>query len=116
MPKIKKYEPTLIQNSTILAHVSAQILPLWPTKLASLSLSLRSSSDVLHFLCAYYKNSISMLGALMFDSEMCNFNTEIMKIEGKPTVFSYNVLKAATRSFNVSSKLGEGGFGVVYKV
>ena len=57
-----------------------------------------------------------MLGALMFDSEMCNFDTEIMKIEGKPTVFPYNVLKAATRSFNVSSKLGEGGFGVVYKV
>lgn len=47
---------------------------------------------------------------------MCNSNTEIMKIEGKPTVFPYHVLKAATGSFNVSSKLGEGGFGVVYKV
>jgi len=41
---------------------------------------------------------------------------EILKIEGKPTIFPYHVLKTATKNFNVGSKLGEGGFGAVYKV
>jgi hypothetical protein len=41
---------------------------------------------------------------------------EILKIEGKPTVYSYSVLKTATRNFHQGSKLGEGGFGAVYKV
>ncbi|KAH8942670.1 hypothetical protein BDL97_13G005100 [Sphagnum fallax] len=40
---------------------------------------------------------------------------EILKIEGKPTVYSYSVLKTATRNFHQGSKLGEGGFGAVYK-
>ncbi|KAH8940794.1 hypothetical protein BDL97_14G003900 [Sphagnum fallax] len=40
---------------------------------------------------------------------------EILKIEGKPTIFPYHVLKTATKNFNVGSKLGEGGFGAVYK-
>jgi hypothetical protein len=41
---------------------------------------------------------------------------EILKIEGKPTIYSYNVLKTATKNFQAASKLGEGGFGAVYKV
>jgi serine/threonine protein kinase len=40
---------------------------------------------------------------------------EILKIEGKPTVYSYSVLKTATRNFHQGSKLGDGGFGAVYK-
>ncbi|KAH9556134.1 hypothetical protein CY35_07G010800 [Sphagnum magellanicum] len=40
---------------------------------------------------------------------------EILKIEGKPTIYSYNVLKTATKNFQAASKLGEGGFGAVYK-
>jgi serine/threonine protein kinase len=40
---------------------------------------------------------------------------EILKIEGKPTLYSYNVLKTATKNFHMASKLGEGGFGAVYK-
>jgi hypothetical protein len=43
-------------------------------------------------------------------------STEILKIEGKPTLYSYNVLKTATKNFHMASKLGEGGFGAVYKV
>jgi serine/threonine protein kinase len=42
-------------------------------------------------------------------------STEILKIEGKPTLYSYNVLKTATKNFHMASKLGEGGFGAVYK-
>ena len=34
----------------------------------------------------------------------------------KPYTFSYSELKNATQDFNPSSKLGEGGFGSVYKV
>ena len=33
-----------------------------------------------------------------------------------PTSFYYRDLKAATNNFNEKSKLGEGGFGDVYKV
>ncbi|KAL0407100.1 UNVERIFIED_CONTAM: putative LRR receptor-like serine/threonine-protein kinase [Sesamum latifolium] len=33
----------------------------------------------------------------------------------KPCTFSYAELKTATRDFNVANKLGEGGFGPVYK-
>lgn len=31
-------------------------------------------------------------------------------------VFAYNELKAASQSFHPSNKIGEGGFGSVYKV
>jgi len=33
-----------------------------------------------------------------------------------PVNYKYNDLKAATRNFNDENKLGEGGFGDVYKV
>ncbi|CAM6060888.1 unnamed protein product [Sphagnum tenellum] len=35
--------------------------------------------------------------------------------EVQPTIFGYTELKIATRDFHPSMKLGEGGFGVVYK-
>ncbi len=34
----------------------------------------------------------------------------------QPTLYSYNILKTATKDFHQSNKLGEGGFGIVYKV
>lgn len=37
------------------------------------------------------------------------------KLKG-PVTFSYNVLKAATKNFCIENKIGEGGFGAVYKV
>uniref|UniRef100_A0A7I4CKD2 Protein kinase domain-containing protein n=1 Tax=Physcomitrium patens TaxID=3218 RepID=A0A7I4CKD2_PHYPA len=40
---------------------------------------------------------------------------EIMRIERRPTLFAYKELKGATKNFHINSKLGEGGFGVVYK-
>ncbi|KAG0618758.1 hypothetical protein M758_4G090000 [Ceratodon purpureus] len=39
----------------------------------------------------------------------------IRSIEGKPTIFPYSVLKAATNNFDPNNKLGEGGFGSVFK-
>lgn len=34
----------------------------------------------------------------------------------KPTIFKYDELHTATRGFHIDMKLGEGGFGDVYKV
>lgn len=36
--------------------------------------------------------------------------------QGNFRVFSYNELKYATTNFHLSNKIGEGGFGSVYKV
>ncbi|KAK4836905.1 hypothetical protein QYF36_001229 [Acer negundo] len=36
-------------------------------------------------------------------------------IDAKPCTFSYSVLKTATEDFSPANKLGEGGFGAVYK-
>ncbi|CAK9250828.1 unnamed protein product, partial [Sphagnum jensenii] len=33
----------------------------------------------------------------------------------QPTLYSYNVLRVATKDFHPRNKLGQGGFGVVYK-
>ncbi|BBN09633.1 protein MpRLK-Pelle_L-LEC9 [Marchantia polymorpha subsp. ruderalis] len=40
---------------------------------------------------------------------------ELRQMPGMPDHFSYKQLSAATRAFSESSKLGEGGFGSVYK-
>ncbi|CAN5966325.1 unnamed protein product [Sphagnum jensenii] len=40
---------------------------------------------------------------------------EFAKQEVQPILYSYNVLKVATKDFHPSNKLGEGGFGAVYK-
>jgi hypothetical protein len=34
----------------------------------------------------------------------------------KPTIFSYNELRIATRDFHEDMKLGQGSYGAVYKV
>lgn len=41
---------------------------------------------------------------------------EFDEFDVKPTIYSYNELKAATRDFHIENKLGEGGYGAVYKV
>ncbi|XP_003581672.1 probable LRR receptor-like serine/threonine-protein kinase At1g56130 [Brachypodium distachyon] len=40
---------------------------------------------------------------------------ELYTIVGRPNVFSYSELRAATENFNSSNLLGEGGYGSVYK-
>lgn len=41
---------------------------------------------------------------------------EFAKSDVQPTLYSYSELRAATRDFNPELKVGEGAFGVVYKV
>jgi hypothetical protein len=41
---------------------------------------------------------------------------EFAKQQVQPILYTYNVLKVATKDFHPSNKLGEGGFGAVYKV
>lgn len=41
---------------------------------------------------------------------------EILELDSRVATFSYAELIAATDDFNPSNKLGEGGFGSVYKV
>ena len=42
--------------------------------------------------------------------------SELAKKDVKPNLYSYAEIRVATDNFNPSNKLGEGGFGVVYKV
>ena len=41
---------------------------------------------------------------------------ELYSIVGRPNVFSYSELRSATENFSSSNRLGEGGYGAVYKV
>ena len=41
---------------------------------------------------------------------------ELLGIGPRPNTFSYAELRSATDDFNPSKKLGEGGFGPVFKV
>lgn len=40
---------------------------------------------------------------------------ELARSQVQPCLYSYNDIKSATKDFHPSNKLGEGGFGVVYK-
>jgi len=51
---------------------------------------------------------------LILSSEF--FMAEILSMDVKPYTFTYSELKNATQDFDLSNKLGEGGFGAVYKV
>ncbi|RDY01892.1 putative LRR receptor-like serine/threonine-protein kinase, partial [Mucuna pruriens] len=44
-----------------------------------------------------------------------NYDEELLGIDTKPYTFSYSELKNATNDFSLENKLGEGGFGPVYK-
>jgi len=54
-------------------------------------------------------------GCLTLTLFMYDF-AELLGIDTMPYTFSYSELKNATNDFNLENKLGEGGFGPVYKV
>jgi hypothetical protein len=41
---------------------------------------------------------------------------EFAEFDVQPTIFSYSELRAATKDFHQDMKLGQGNYGVVYKV
>jgi len=41
---------------------------------------------------------------------------EFEEFDVKPNIYSYNELRAATRDFHDDMKLGQGGYGAVFKV
>ena len=41
---------------------------------------------------------------------------EFEEFDVKPTIYSYNELRNATRDFHMDMKLGQGAYGAVYKV
>ncbi|KAF5195303.1 Lectin receptor kinase [Thalictrum thalictroides] len=48
-------------------------------------------------------------------SDELNILNELLKLPGTPKEFQYKDLKEATNNFNEKMKLGQGGYGVVYK-
>jgi hypothetical protein len=43
-------------------------------------------------------------------------DSEFAKQDVQPTLYAYNDIKIATRDFHLDMKIGQGSFGVVYKV
>jgi serine/threonine protein kinase len=60
------------------------------------------------FIIIYWKHHKNM-------SAFREIQKEFAKQQVQPILYSYNVLKVATKDFHPSNKLGEGGFGAVYK-
>uniref|UniRef100_A0A7I4AYL3 Protein kinase domain-containing protein n=1 Tax=Physcomitrium patens TaxID=3218 RepID=A0A7I4AYL3_PHYPA len=64
---------------------------------------------------------ISVVGLILFKNKkykkylQLQFQQKFDEFDVKPTIYSYNELKAATRDFHIENKLGEGGYGAVYK-
>jgi hypothetical protein len=43
-------------------------------------------------------------------------DVEFAKQDVQPTLYAYNDIKIATQNFHLDMKIGQGSFGVVYKV
>ena len=52
----------------------------------------------------------------MFITCLCLYNADLLEISARPDTFTYMELKTATENFSPTNKLGEGGFGPVFKV
>ncbi|KAG0584545.1 hypothetical protein KC19_3G217100 [Ceratodon purpureus] len=62
-----------------------------------------------------------VIGAILYKNRrykqylQLEFKQKFEEFDVKPTIFSYNELRAATRDFSEDMKLGQGGYGAVYK-
>ncbi|KAH9571933.1 hypothetical protein CY35_02G119900 [Sphagnum magellanicum] len=75
--------------------------------LSTISLSIVFLSGII-FIIIYWKYHKNMLA-------LREIQREFAKQQVQPILYSYNELKVATKDFHPSNKLGEGGFGAVYK-
>ncbi|CAK9235993.1 unnamed protein product [Sphagnum troendelagicum] len=95
---------------------------------SNIAIELPTNSSTLHKLIWILSVTLSffvILGALVFiivfrkyrknAFALQEIQKEFARQQVQPTLYSYNVLKAATREFHHDNKLGEGAFGVVYK-
>ncbi|KAH9566908.1 hypothetical protein CY35_03G001700 [Sphagnum magellanicum] len=95
---------------------------------SNIAIELPTNSSTLHKLIWILSVTLSffvILGALVFiiifrkyrknAFALQEIQKEFARQQVQPTLYSYNVLRAATREFHHDNKLGEGAFGVVYK-
>ena len=61
-------------------------------------------------------SSVQVVARLIINILCVAILTEFQQFEVNPTIFKYDELHAATNGFHPEMKLGEGGYGVVYKV
>ncbi|CAK9208113.1 unnamed protein product, partial [Sphagnum troendelagicum] len=95
---------------------------------SKIAIELPANSSILHKLIWILSVTLSffvIVGALVFiiifrkyrkkAFALQEIQKEFARQQVQPTLYSYNVLRAATREFHHDNKLGEGAFGVVYK-
>lgn len=61
-------------------------------------------------------SSVQVVARLLLNILCVAMLTEFQQYDVNPTIFKYDELHAATNGFHPETKLGEGGYGVVYKV
>jgi hypothetical protein len=66
---------------------------------------------------------VAMIGLFLYWSArkdkytlLLQIQQEFAKQDVQPTIYAYNDIKIATRDFHPNMKIGQGSFGVVYKV
>ncbi|CAK9216337.1 unnamed protein product [Sphagnum troendelagicum] len=100
-----RYNNSLLNVLVTKSHTTKDILLIWILSTTlSLSLIIGGIICVVIFL-KYKKNTLTLR----------EFQKEFAKQQVQPTLYSYSVLKLATKDFHQNNELGKGGFGVVYK-
>ncbi|KAH8971561.1 hypothetical protein BDL97_02G149800 [Sphagnum fallax] len=101
-----RYNNSLLNVLVTKSHTTKDTLLIW-----ILSTTLSLSPIIGGIICVviflkYKKNTLTLR----------EIQKEFAKQQVQPTLYSYSVLKLATKDFHQDNELGKGGFGVVYKV
>ncbi|KAH8971560.1 hypothetical protein BDL97_02G149800 [Sphagnum fallax] len=100
-----RYNNSLLNVLVTKSHTTKDTLLIW-----ILSTTLSLSPIIGGIICVviflkYKKNTLTLR----------EIQKEFAKQQVQPTLYSYSVLKLATKDFHQDNELGKGGFGVVYK-